>query len=215
MNARSDISSTLLEPTFADAIEGIVAAEEVPQTRRTQLTCSLRKVAEWLQKGPGDVPAKWTSIRFAVGGLHHEQLGVVAKTLANHRSNVRAALAWFAGAADVPKRGAALTPAWAALRVQVSAHLDHTRLSPLMRFCSASGIAPQEVTESVIDRFMDYRAEHTRLTTGLAAPPRSGALLELVRRDGGGLAGYRADRAADPDGRHPMARRSGRSPLRH
>ena len=146
MNARSDISSTLLEPTFADAIEGIVAAEEVPQTRRTQLTCSLRKVAEWLQKGPGDVPAKWTSIRFAVGGLHHEQLGVVAKTLANHRSNVRAALAWFAGAADVPKRGAALTPAWAALRVQVSAHLDHTRLSPLMRFCSASGIAPQEVT---------------------------------------------------------------------
>ena len=215
MNAPSDISSTLLEPTFADAIERIGAAEELPQTRRTHLVCSLRKVAEWLQRDPADVPARWTSIRFAVGDLHHEQLGITAKTLANHRANVRAALAWFAGAADVPKRGAALTPAWAALRVQVSAHLDRACLSPLMRFCSASGIAPQEVTR-VGDRPLHGLSRRAHASDHRARrPPRSGALLELVRRDGGGLAGYQADRAADPAGRHPMGRPSGRSPLRH
>lgn len=169
MNAATGSAAALLEPSFADVIEHVGVTQELPQGKRTHWVCSLRKVADWLQKDPADVPARWSSIRFAVHDLHHEPIGVTAKTLANHKSNVRAALSWFAGAAGVPTRGAALTAEWSSLHARVSAHLERSRLSPLMRFCSASGIAPSEVTETVIDRYMDYRAEHTRLTIGLGA----------------------------------------------
>ena len=41
------------------------------------------------------IPARWNSLRFSVGQLHHARVGVTAKTLANHKANVRAALRWF------------------------------------------------------------------------------------------------------------------------
>ena len=123
--------------------------------------------------------------------------------------------AWFAGAADVPKRGAALTPAWAALRTQVSAHLNRACLTPLMRFCSASGIAPPEVSEAVIDRFMDYRAEHTRLTIGLGARRALARSWNLCAETVADWPDDQAGRAADQAGRHPMGRPSRRSSRRH
>jgi hypothetical protein len=51
-----------------------------------------------------------------MGRLHHIQMSVTAKTLANHKSNVRAALRWFAKEESAPLRGAPLSPEWALLR---------------------------------------------------------------------------------------------------
>src|SRR5688500_16818117 len=103
MNTPTGMSGTLLELTFADALERIAAADELPPSKRTHWMCSLRKAAEWMQKEPRAVPARWIAIRIAVGSLHHEPLGVVASPLANHKSNVKAALSWFAGEANVPR----------------------------------------------------------------------------------------------------------------
>ena len=41
-----------------------------------------------------------------MGQLHHARVGVTAKTMANHKANVRAALRWFGKEHDVPQRGA-------------------------------------------------------------------------------------------------------------
>ena len=42
--------------------------------------------------------------------------GVTAKTVANHKSNVAAALRWFGKEYNVPSRGVALLAEWAVLR---------------------------------------------------------------------------------------------------
>src|SRR6266567_3369773 len=84
--------STLLEPSFADAVAAIEQAEDLPDQIRRHWTCSLRRIAKALDKPLVGIPARWTNIRFPVGRLHHARVGTTWKTLANHRANVQAAL---------------------------------------------------------------------------------------------------------------------------
>jgi hypothetical protein len=62
------------------------------------------------------------------------RLGVTAKTLANHKSNVRAALRWFNKECDVPVRGVPLLPEWAKLRDGIRDRGQRARLYGLMRY---------------------------------------------------------------------------------
>ena len=68
---------------------------------------------------------------------------------------MKSALLWLAHEKGIPRYGATLTLEWEALRSQIGNALIRMRLSALMRFCSANGIAPTEVDEAVLDRFMD------------------------------------------------------------
>jgi len=86
----------LLEPSFADAAKAIESAADLPARTRSHWLCSLRQIAKAMDKPMEIIPARWTAIRFAVGRLHHARVGANAKTLANHKSNVRVALLWFA-----------------------------------------------------------------------------------------------------------------------
>jgi Phage integrase family len=88
-------------------------------------------------------------------------LNWTAKTLANHRSNAKAALLWFAKEKEVLQHGVALSPAWDWLRTQLTEPSTRYRLMPLMRFCSGVHIEPEEVNETVIDRYMEHRARTT------------------------------------------------------
>ena len=115
------------------------------------------------------IPARWTATRLAVGRLHHARVGANAKTLANHKSNVRAALRWFGNEKNVPGRGMPLTPDWQSLRQQLSDRRTRSLLSSLMRYCSARRIAPMAVDEVVVDGYMRYRAETTALASDDAA----------------------------------------------
>jgi hypothetical protein len=85
------------------------------------------------------IPARWHAVRFAVGQLHHARLGVTAKTLSNHRANLKAALRWFGNEQGVPQKGTRLSPDWAWFRDRLDDRL-RARLYSLMRYCSARGI---------------------------------------------------------------------------
>src|SRR5450432_631520 len=98
------------------AITAIEAAGDLSQQRRRHWVCSLRQVAKWLDRPPTTIPARWNSVWPSVGQLHHARVGVTAKTLANHKSNVRAALRWFGKEHDVPQRGVRLSAEWARFR---------------------------------------------------------------------------------------------------
>lgn len=169
METRPTSSNGLVEPSLADALARIAGSASIPPARRAHWSCSLRMIVKALGKSPDELPARWIAICRSVAELHHAPLGIEAKTLANHRSNVRGALAWFCEAADIPTRGAALSPAWAALRDQISLGLHRKGLLALMRFCSGLGLAPDTVDENVVNRFLTYRAEHTRSEAGLSA----------------------------------------------
>jgi integrase len=162
-------TTRLLEPSIADAIADIEQAPDLSKQTRRHLVCSLRQIAKWLDRPAACIAARWTSIRMSVGHLHHARLGVTAKTLANHRSNVRAALRWFGKEHDVPVRGVPLSPEWAKLRDSSKDRGQRARLYGLMRYCSGRGIPPGLVDDAVLDAYLRYRAETTALASGIMA----------------------------------------------
>ena len=161
--------TVLLEPSFADAVAAIESTNGLPVRTRSHLACSLRQIAQAMDKPLDIIPARWTAVRFAIGRLHHARVGANPKTLANHKSNARAALLWFSEEAQVPSRGTPLNADWQALRDKLTDRRARANLSALMRYCSARGIAPAAVDEAVIDGHMCYRAETTALASDAAA----------------------------------------------
>jgi site-specific recombinase XerD len=156
-------TTRLLESSFVDAIVAIGQATDLSEQTRRHWVCSLRQIAKWLDRPAEVIPARWTSVRMPVAQLHHARVGVTAKTLANHRSNVRAALRWFANDHDVPVRGVPLSAEWAKLRDNIQDRGQRARLYGLMRYCSGCGIRPGEVNDTILDAYLSYRAETTAL----------------------------------------------------
>jgi hypothetical protein len=148
---------TLIETSFAEAIEIISTSPELPEQTRRHWITSLRQIAKAFDKPSAVIPARFSAVRAELLGLHEVPLGLTIKTLRNHKSNVKAALLWLERAKGVPKYGAPLTRAWEMVRTEVEDSLVRMRLSALMRFCSAKSIDPADVDEAVIDAFIDYR----------------------------------------------------------
>jgi hypothetical protein len=150
-------SPVLIEPSFADAIAMIAAAEELSGQTRRHWATSLRSVARFFDKPLEIIPARYSAVRADLAQLHAAPLGLSPKTLQNHKSNVKSALLWLTREKGIPAHGTPLTAAWEALRSKVSDALIRMRLASLMRFCSANGIEPAAVDEAVIDGFIGYR----------------------------------------------------------
>lgn len=148
----------LIETSFAAAIVTIAAAAELPQQTRRHWTTSLRQIAKMLDKPLELIPARYSALRADLAQLHHVPAGLTAKTLQNHKSNVKSALLWLAKEKGIPQYGAPLAPAWDALRAKIPDRLVRWRLSAFMRFCSANVIEPAAVDDSVVDRFVSYRS---------------------------------------------------------
>ena len=149
----------LIESSFADAIAIIGAANELSKQTQRHWTTSLRQIAKALDKPLELIPARLGAVRADLARLHHVPTGLTLKTLRNHKSNVKSALLWLAREKRIPQHGAPLAPAWEALRSQIKDPYVRWRLSSFMRFCSASGVAPAEVDESILARFKLYRAQ--------------------------------------------------------
>ncbi|WMT78743.1 site-specific integrase [Bradyrhizobium sp. Ash2021] len=150
-------------------LAAVEMAKDLPKQIVTHWLCSLRQIAVALDKPPELIQARWTAVRHPVARLHHALLGITQKTLANHKSNARAALVWFAGEHNVPARGAKFTAGWAALRDRLSDRHQRSVLSSLMRYCSAKELGPASVDEAALDAYMVYRAETSALATDAAA----------------------------------------------
>jgi integrase len=159
----------LLETSFADAIAKIEEAKELPASKRTHWTCSLRAIARALDRPPESIAARWGAVALKVNQLHHADSGVEWKTLANHKSNAKAALFWFGGETGLPRRGAPLDRQWQKLRRRLKDRSRLAKLSGLIRYCSLRGITPDQVDEAVIDAYMAYRKETTALAVDTKA----------------------------------------------
>jgi integrase len=153
-------TNTLLEPSFLALIEAIERAADLPEQRRLHWVCSLRQTAKWLDRPPEAIPARWSAVRFSVEQLHHARVSVTAKTLANHKSNARAALRWYGKAHDMPQRGVPLSAEWARF-CDVIDDRSRERLYSLARYCSARRVASSEVDDEVFDEYWRYRTETT------------------------------------------------------
>ena len=158
-----------LEPTFSVAMTAIEDAADLSAGIKRHWVCSLRQIAKWLDRPVEVTPARWTAIRLPVGQLHHARVGVTAKTVANHKSNVAAALRWFGKEYNVPSRGVALSAEWAVLRDGIGDRGRRARLYGLMRYCSGRTLMPASVDDVVVADYLRYRAETSSLATNSTA----------------------------------------------
>jgi hypothetical protein len=149
---------SLIETSFADAIEIIATATELPEQTRRHWSTSLRQIAKAFDKPLEVIPARYSAVRADLAQLHEVPVGLTAKTLQNHRSNSKSALLWLAREKGIPENGAPLSPAWDQLRAKIADPLVRARLSSLMRFCSANHIAPAAVDEEAVERLLAYRS---------------------------------------------------------
>jgi integrase len=186
---------TALEPSFAEAILAISAAADLSEETRRHWRSSLTGIAKAFDQPLELIPARYSAVRARMAALHHVPLDWVAKTLANHKSNAKAALIWFAKEKDVLPHGVALSPAWDRLRVQLKDPSTRYRLMPLMRFCSGVDIEPDAVDEAVVDRYMDHRAR----TTTRASDATSRRILARLWNAGiGNIEGWPQQRLVEP-----------------
>lgn len=184
-----------LEPTFADAMEAIVASPDLPEQTRRHWRSSLSGIAKAFDQPPELIPARYSAVRARLAALHHVPMNWTAKTLANHKANAKAALLWFAKEKDVLPNGVPLSPAWDRLRAQLTDQSTRFRLMPLMRFCSGFGIEPHLVDEAVIDRYMDHRSR----TTARANDTATRRILARLWNSGmGKIAGWPEFRLFEP-----------------
>ena len=128
----------------------------------------MRQTAKGFDRPTATIAARWSAIRGLVARLHHARVGMTAKTLSNHKSNLRAALRWFVKRYDVPRYGVHLSPKWERFHEALDERV-WTRLSNLVRHCSARGIAPAEVNDEVFRSYWDFRTETTGLATNNTA----------------------------------------------
>jgi integrase len=159
----------LLEPSFADAIAAIEQSSEVSPSRRTHWVCSLRQIAKALGRPLESIAGRWSAVALKINQLHHVASGVEWKTLANHKSNAKAALYWYRKDNELPLKGAPLTDHWRQLRKSVVDLSRRAKLSGLIRYCSMKGIAAAAVTDAVVDDYMRYRGETTALAVDIKA----------------------------------------------
>ena len=92
--------------------------------------------------------------------MHHARLGVTAKTLANHKVNLKAALRWFRKEEDLPQHGATLSAQWARFCDGLEKP-TRDRLYSLIRYCSARRIGPTAVNDEIFDEYWRYRTATT------------------------------------------------------
>lgn len=151
-------NSILIETSFADAIAIIAASRELPEQTRRHWPTSMRQIAKALDKPIEVIPARYGAVRADLAQLHQVPAGLTAKTLQNHKSNTKSALLWLEREKGIPKHGAPLTAAWEELRAKVKDGVARSRLSSLMRYCSANNIPPADVDEAALERFVSYRS---------------------------------------------------------
>jgi hypothetical protein len=160
---------TSLEPTFADALTAISITADLSEEKRRHWRSSLTGIAKAFDQPPEVIPGRYSAVRARMAELHHVPLDWTAKTLANHKSNAKAALLWFGKEKDLPQHGVPFSADWGRLCVQLTDPSTRYRLTPLMRFCSGMQVEPEAVDEAVIDRYMEFRERTTTRASDAAA----------------------------------------------
>ena len=153
----------LLEPSLADAILLIENDPSLEPAKRTQWLCSIRRIAKCIDRPLDMLPSRITALRHPVGRLNAARLGISQKTLANHKSNLKAALNHLSNHGVTLARGTPLSPEWCALMQRIEDPWARKRIHALFRYLSARGLQPDNVNDGVLGEFFGYRTQATFL----------------------------------------------------
>lgn len=149
----------LIEPSLADIISLIQTDSALPKSKRDAWSCSLRQIARHLDRDLATLPARSGALRYGLKKLHHSRLGCSRKTLQNHVANLKAVLGHFSDRGCLGGRGVPLSPAWQVLYDRLPGKWFQIGLTAFMRYCSGSGVSPDDVSDTVVEAYVSYGTE--------------------------------------------------------
>ncbi|MFO1039754.1 MAG: hypothetical protein U1E45_23170 [Geminicoccaceae bacterium] len=162
-------------PTLADVLKALDRHPDLTPRRRADLRSAVISVARILGLPPASTPARLDLLRRQLARVLPAAHDMTRPRWNTVRSLFGKALR-RAGIEVLPGRFLAkLDPAWAALRSRLVTKTHRDRLSRLIHYCSANGIAPEAVDDVVIDAFREVM-----LNASLVRQPKIGAQRAVV-----------------------------------
>ena len=140
--------------TLKEVIDAIALRSDLTDQRRLDLRSSLRTFAKVMGKTPDQVPADIGALNGQIAGMTAQMVGLSAPRWANVKSGLTTALALTGAKVIAGKRRGPLAPEWEVLLAQVEGAYERARLSRFMSWCTAEGIAPADVGQGDVDRFV-------------------------------------------------------------
>ena len=146
---------SLVSPTtLQGVIDALALRSDLTDQRRLDLRSSLRTFAKVMGKAPDQVLADISVLNSQIAGLTAQMIMLSAPRWANVKSGLVAALSLTGAKVIAGKRRGPLAPEWEVLLDQVEGAYERARLSRFMSWCTAEGIAPTNVSQVDVDRFV-------------------------------------------------------------
>jgi integrase len=141
------------QSTMADLVAVISADTELDDTRRRNVTSSIRRFCATLGYELTEVPANHGYFRERLKRFHPLAAGIKKKRWQTIKSDVSFAFKQAGITKGQARSLAPHSPEWRTLKDKLSSDYFNWGLSRLARFCSAQGIPPQEVDDGVIEAY--------------------------------------------------------------
>jgi integrase len=167
---RKEPQPLLGEFSLADVIAAVKADTTLSDRKRRHWLTSLTVIAKAIGRPPESIPCRMTSLRHHVERLNAAALGWEQKTLANHKSSVKAAINYVMKVKNLPMRGALLSADWKPVFEAILDVKPSRLLSGFMRYCSTRAIHPNQVVENHVTEYCQFRQTTGFSRAGVGLP---------------------------------------------
>jgi len=140
--------------TLANALTAVRAAN-LPERRRQEISSALRTIARAIGKPPERIPSHPRLLAARLKQIAPTAIGISRGRWNNIRSLARAGVALVQPMSPGRNRNR-VTPGWQALFEQLELRTTKIAVSRFLRFCSARGIEPEEVSQTTFKEFRDH-----------------------------------------------------------
>ena len=149
------------QPSMADLLYMIEKDMSLDPARQNNVACSVRRLCHFLNIDVGAAPAHPGYYRKKLSDLSPQRLGVSKTRLGNIKADVRWAFNQYIKADGQNTYLTPLSEDWRALSASLGGGRLAWTLSRFMRYCSAQGIKPGDVSDEVSSSFLQALTEET------------------------------------------------------
>ncbi len=139
---------------FSAVLQLVTNDTSLTSQRRRDLCSSVRSLGKWFGRDLDSLPASRSCLRALFRDFHPQHVGISQKRVQNVQSDLNFVLDTFVPGSKRATHLAEMTPEWKALWNRLPGKYPRTALARLMRYCSAQGISPDEVSDDVSQRFL-------------------------------------------------------------
>jgi hypothetical protein len=125
---------------------------DISNGRKDRVKAAVAKVSRLLRKAADQLPAHLPYLLRQLNRFKHESGSPQRKTVANTKSEIRFLVKTVIGKAK-ESEFAALSPIWADLRGRIPEPSILWKLSRFIAYCSVHGVAPQNVSDEIVENF--------------------------------------------------------------